>query len=252
MIEKPERKLLDAIQPYVLLAASTLISCSYNANFAAFGLVQQPHSYRARAKAGRVSFEVPEWLPFEECLFTGPGGALNAVVKHLALRRRAEPGAGGVRNCIVELPPGLAGDGSEFTLTYFAWFRFAAPPFDFHAEGRAAHYVGEALQHLAQSRGLVAGLDLQEDAAVVQLTDRLRIEVVGNQVLTELSVLASAEETTIGLGSLTLDVSGTMFPDVHHALRDALAAGEVFRGLALNVDADRALLHARGAADVQA
>lgn len=248
-----ERACLDAIQPYVLLAVSTLITSSYKQSFTPLALLQRPFTYHGEASGGRVGFELPDWLPVEECLLSAPGGELHSFVKHLALNRRADAGAPGMQIHTFELPPGSNQDGNRYALTYFAWYRFAAPPYDFHAEGRVAHYVGAALRHACLSRGTEATLDLAEGLAILRLSDRLFIEVAGDDALSAISILLDDLETTLSFSRLHLTVCGSMFPDLHAAARGALAAGESFQGAVLRADGQQFQLHAAtGGQHVQA
>ncbi|NJK42492.1 MAG: hypothetical protein HC937_01805 [Aquincola sp.] len=82
-----DRELLDAIEPYVFLAASTLVTSAYQRSHAAFALLSRPKVYSATAIQGHVDFEVPDWLPIEEALLGSAEGGLHSVVKHLALPR---------------------------------------------------------------------------------------------------------------------------------------------------------------------
>lgn len=248
-----ERRVLDAMQPYVLLAVSTLLSSSYEKNFSPFVLLQRPHVYRGLVAGGRIVFELPDWLPVEECLLSGGHGELLSFVKHLALRRRADIHAPGKTAHSLELPEGLFSDGDTLSLTYFAWFRYAAPPFDFAAEGCVAHYVGAALLHLCRGHGVTATLDLLDSVSILRLSDALAIEVVGDDALSEMSVLLGTFESSISFDALHLTVSCEMFPDLHFAAREALAAGEAFRGAILSADDHHFLLSADpGVDNVQA
>jgi hypothetical protein len=253
MTDTSERELLNAMQPYVLLAVSTLITSSYRQDFSPFALLQRPQVFRALVTKGKARFELPDWLPVEDCLLATQGGELHAFVKHLPLRRGAEVRAPGTRSQTIELPPGLCVEGSAVSLSYCAWFRYAAPPYDFAAEGRVAHYVGNALLHLARSHGVTATLELGDDEATIHLTDRLMVEVIGSDALSEMSILFEHLETSISFDGLHLSVSREMFPDLHVAAHAALEKGETFGNAVLSVDEDGMLLRAQtGGANVQA
>ncbi len=248
-----ERELLDQIEPYVLMSASTLISCAYNQNYAAFDLLSRPHVFRATASAGQVAFELPEWLPIEEALLGVAETGLHSIVKHLALQRTAGAGKPGTRIQHFQLGPALCSDGDVVTLTYSPWFRFAAPPYRFELQSHAAGYVVAALGHLSRARGLSVRLEVGTDTSVLWLSERLRIEVMGTTELTDISVLLDDDEAHLCFTNPQLSVSRQMFPDVYAAVRTASEAGEQFRGASVLVKDDQVLLCGDGrTGDVQA
>jgi hypothetical protein len=247
-------KTLAAVEPYVLLAASALITCAYNKNYAAFDLLSRPHVFRATTSAGHVEFEVPEWFPIQEALLGVGKEGLHSVVKHLGLPRSEGAGRGGTRLHRFQLDAVLRADGESVSLTYSPWFRFAAPPHRFELERDAAGYVVSALGHLCQAQGLRVRVEVGTGLSVLFLSDRLRVEVMGAAALTDMSVLLDDHETHLGFQNAQLSVSRHMFPDVYAAVRRASEAGEQFRGLSLMVEEDRVLIFGdeRTADDVQA
>jgi hypothetical protein len=248
-----ERKAFDEIEPYVLMAASTLITCAYNRNYAAFDLLSRPHIFRATVNAGRVEFEVPEWLPIAESLLGVAETGLHSMVKHLHLQRAEGAGKPGMRIHRFQLDAAWCGNGETVSLTYSPWFRFAAPPYRFDIKNHAAAYVVAALGRLSQARGLTVRTELDTDVSVLWLSDRIRIEVMGDTVLTDITVLLDGDESHLSFTSPQVSVSRQMFPDVYAAARSANGAGEQFRGASLLVDEDRILLCGdEGVGDVQA
>lgn len=241
-----ERRLLDAIEPYVLLSASTLITATFQQNHSSFALLSRPNVFRATVRGGRVEFEVPEWLPVEEALLSAANCGLHSIVKHLPLRRVARPGAPGMRLHMFEIAAELCRDGQSVSLSYFAWFRFAAPPYHFEAENQVAAYVGAALGHLGRAQGLRVRSELAPALSMLWLSDRLRIEVVGAAELTEMAILLDDDETSLSFAAPQLSVARRMFPDVYAAVRSAAEAGEHFRGAALLVEEDQVLLYDNG------
>jgi hypothetical protein len=248
-----ERKALAEIEPYVLVAASVLITSAYNHNNAAFDLLSRPRIFRAAANGGRVEFEVPEWLPIAESLLGVGVARLHSMVKHLHLHRAESAGKPGTRNHRFQLGPALCSDGETVSLTYSPWFRYAAPPYRFDLEGRAAAYVVAAMGHLCQARGLNVRMEVDSDVSVLWLSDHLRIEVMGDTALTDIAVLLDGDESHLSLSNPQLSVSRHMFPDVYAAARSANESGERFRGASLQIDEHRILLcDDGGVSDVQA
>jgi len=248
-----ERKLLDVIEPFVLLSASTLITCAYRQNYSAFDLMSRPHVFHARANAGRVDFELPEWIPVEEALLGVADAGLHSMVKHLALQRAAGAGKPGMRIHRIQLGPELCREGDLISLTYSPWFRFAAPPYRFEVGSHAAAYVASALGRLARARGFSARCDVKTDRAALWLSESLRIEVLGADMLTDVAISLDGDEASLSFVNPQLSVARAMFPDVYTALRSASEAGEQFRGVSLLIEEDQVLLYGSGgAADVQA
>jgi hypothetical protein len=247
-----ERKLLDQIEPYVLMSASTLITCAYKRNYAAFDLLSRPHVFRTTASAGRVEFELPEWLPIAEALLGVSETGLRSMVKHLHLQRAEDAGKPGMRIHRFQLGPELCGDGETVSLTYSPWFRFAAPPYRFDIESGASAYAVAAMGHLSRARGLSVRTEVDADVSALWLSERIRIEVMGDTSVTDITVLLDGDESHLGLSSPQLSVARQMFPDVYAAARSAKEAGEQFRGASLLIDEDRVLIFGdEGAGDVQ-
>lgn len=252
MASVAERKLLDEIEPYVLMSASTLITCAYNQNYAAFDLLSRPHVFRATASAGQVAFELPEWLPAEETLLGVGEAGLHSMVKHLNVQRTVGAGKPGTRIHRFQLGPALCMDGESVSLTYSPWFRFAAPPYRFDIGRHAAAYVVAALGHLCQARGHNVRMEVDADLSVLWLSERLRLEVMGDTSLTDITVMLGEEESHLSLPNPQLSLSRQMFPDVYAAARSANEAGEQFRGTSLLIDEDRVVLSGdAGVGDVQ-
>lgn len=252
-ITPDERKLLDEIEPYVLMSASLLISCAYRGNYAEFDLLARPQVYRTTASGGFVNFEVPEQFPVEHALLSTANGKVHSVVKHLHLPRKVRAGSSGMQVHRFGLGQDLCSDGENAGLTYSPWFRFAAPPYRFEIQGQASAYVGAALAHLARVKGLSVQADLKPDLSVLRLSDQLRVELIGAAELTEVAVLLGTDETSISFANPQLSVARRMFPDMDAAVRSAAQAGERFRGASLIVEADQVLIYAdSGASDVQA
>jgi hypothetical protein len=254
MTTSAERTVLAAIEPYVLMAVSTLISCAYNSNYAAFDLMSRPHVFRATTSEGQVEFEVPEWFPIHEALLAVGKDGLHSIVKHLGLPRTEGTGKSGMRLHRFQLDAALCSNGESVSLTYSPWLRFAAPPYRFDVERDAAHYVVAALGRLCQARGLRVRADAATGLSALWLSDRLRVEIMGAAALTDLSILLDGDETHLSFHNPQLSVSRHMFPDVYAAARSASEAGEPFRGLSVMIEEDRALLFGDGrtADDVQA
>jgi hypothetical protein len=247
-----ERKLLAQIEPYVLLSATALITCAYQHSSAVFDLLSRPQVLRATAHGGRVEFEVPDWFPIEESLLSVADSGIHSMVKHLALKRTVESGTPARRIHRFELGLAQCNDGDSVSLTYCSWFRFAAPPYRFEVGTHVAAYVAAALRQRVRVSGLNAQLDVKSDLAVLWLSDRLRIELLGAAMLTDVSILLDGDDTHLSFVSPQLTVARRMFPDVYSAMRRASEAGERFRGAALLIEDDRALLHGdRGASNVQ-
>jgi hypothetical protein len=244
-----ERVALDEIEPYVLMAASTLITCAYNQNYAAFDLLSRPRILRATANAGHVEFEVPEWFPIADSLLGVAQAGLHSMVKHVYLPRAERAGKPGMRVFRFQLGPALCSDGETVSLTYSPWFRFAAPPYRFDLDSHAAAYVVAALGHLCQARGLSVRTEVDDDVSVLWLSKRLRIEVMGDTALTDIAVLFPDDESHLSVRNPQLSVSRRMFPDVYAAALSARGAGEQFRGASLVIDEDRALLCGDGGMD---
>lgn len=248
-----ERKLLDEIEPYVLMAASTLITGAYNRNYAAFDLLSRPHVFRTTASAGQVAFELPQWLPAEEALLGVGETGLHSMVKHLNIQRAVSEGKPGMRVHRLQLGPALCKEGEPATLTYSPWFRFAAPPYRFDVARQAAAYVATALGHLCQARGQSVRIEVEPDLSVLWLSERLRIEAMGDEALTDITVMFDADESHLSFATPQLSLSRRMFPDVYAAARSAAEAGEVFRGASMLIDEERLVLSGdQGASDVQA
>lgn len=248
-----ERKVLDEIEPYVLLVASTLITCAFRQNYAAFDLLSRPHVCRAVVSGGRVEFELPDWFPVEEALLSAVNGGLHSIVKHLALKRMGRAGRPTMRIHQFEVSPELCREGELLSLTYSPWFRFAAPPYRFELENQVAAYVAAALGHLGRARGLSVRSQSTSDLSVLWLSERLRIEVLGAGELTEIAILLDADETSLTIANRQLSVSRRMFHDVYTALRSAGETGEQFGGASLLIEEDQVLLYGDGrTGDVQA
>jgi len=248
-----ERKLLDEIEPYALMAASTLITCAYNRNYAAFDLLSRPHVFRSTVSAGQLAFELPEWLAAEETLLAVGETGLHSMVKHLNVPRAVSAGKPGMRIHRLQLGSALCKEGESATLTYSPWFRFAAPPYRFDVEHQAATYVVTALGHLCQSRSQSVRMEVEPDLSVLWLSERLRIEAMGDTTLTDITVVFDDEESHLSLPNPQLSLSRRMFPDVYAAARGAAEAGEEFRGALLLIDEERMVLSGDGGAgDVQA
>lgn len=95
--------------------------------------------------------------------------------------------------------------------------------------------------------------DVHADVAALWLSDRLRIECMGDTALTDITVLLDEEESHLSLANPQLSVSRQMFPDVYAAARRADESGERFRGTSLLIDEGRIVLYgAEGTGDVQA
>jgi hypothetical protein len=238
-----ERDLLDEIEPYVLLAASSLITCAYQQNFASLSMLSRPTVFSSAVREGRVDLELPEWLPIEEALLSAAEGGIHSVVKHLALPRAVRAAKPGTRILRIEIGPDLCRDGESVSLVYSPWFRFAAPPYRFEIAQRPGAYVIAAFGHLARVRGLSVRVEHRADASVLWLSERLRIEVIGAEALTEMAILLDGDETSLSLAGTQLSVARRMFPDVYAALRSAGEAGEQFNGASLLFEDDQVVLY---------
>jgi hypothetical protein len=248
-----ERKLLDVLEPYVLMSASTLITSAFQGKHTTFALLSRPQIARATVSEGRVDFELPEWFPIDEALLSAADCGIRSIVKHLPWQRMTGPGNPPMRRHRFKVGRDLCRDGETVLLAYSPWLRFAAPPYDFELEHRMAAYVGAALAHLGRSAGLGARLESTPELSVVWLSERLRVEVVGADELTDITVLFDGDESAVSFVNPQLSVARRMFPDVYAALRSARDAGEQFRGASLLVEEDQAWLHSdEGADDVQA
>ncbi|NJN00268.1 MAG: hypothetical protein HC793_00880 [Aquincola sp.] len=192
-------------------------------------------------------------MPIEEALLGSAEGGLHSVVKHLALPRAVRAGRPGTRVLRFEMGLQLCREGESVSLTYSPWLRFAAPPYHFDIAQRPAAYVVAALQHLARVQGLNVRSEATAEASVLWLSQRLRIEVIGDTALTEIAILLDGDETSLSFAGSQLSVARRMFPDVCAALRSADEAGERFRGASLLIEEDQILLYgSTGVDDVQA
>lgn len=238
-----EQRCLAAIEPYVMLATSALITSAWQRDFSVFELLARPHTIASRVVNGVAAFELPRSISLDECFMESAQGGVHSFVKHLRFKRAAEPSSQGMRHLLAPLN-GVCAEGEPVSLVYTPWFRYAAPPYDFDLSSGISEYVGRAFAHIARQHGIGAEVSSAADAHRVRIGDRLSVEVVGSDTVEELAIVMAGAETSLGLRNRQLSLSREMFPGLYEAARAGRDAGESFERLGLVLEDDQFLLYA--------
>jgi len=244
--------LYSRLEPWIVLAAGTLITACYTRNFSSIQLLKSPIRYGGTISGGVAMIDLPSWFPVQEAVLDAAGGTIYAKVKELALPTNTQKvGDQAVRVQIdlrqVPLP---AGD-QAFSLTYFPWFRFLSEPIGFDVVGRVAEYVGGCFRFMFAQNGIPATIGGQGDHRAVNSDAGSIIDVIGMRSLSSITLSDGAKRSSIDLEAKEIDIDRAMFPAAYEAGQRMLGTPDRL----VNVDARLTETHlhlseAKGAANV--
>lgn len=236
-------RLFAVAEPWVILAASSLITACYRQSFATLDLLRGPVRCSGQVQGQVATIDVPAWFPAQEAVFDLGGGALYAKLKDLPLPSRTQKVGEGTRIEFdvrsIAVPP-----QATVTLTYFPWYRFLAEPVHFDAMERAAEYVAACFQFLFRRNEV--GAAIAQDAELWRVTSDagIVIDVHGLRSIQKIVIAKDTQLTTFDLKQRRMTIDRRMFPSACTAGDEMLKTADRPRHMTIEADATHLILAA--------
>jgi hypothetical protein len=233
-VQSDAETLYAQIEPWVVLAASTLITACYTRNFSTIQLLKVPIRAAGTIKDSIGTIDLPHWFPAGEGVLEVAGGAIYAKLKELPLPMGSQKiGENGIRLQFdakrVPLPAGAL----SFTLTYFPWFRFLSEPIGFDAVDRVAAHIAGCFRFMFAQHGISAAIEGDGDRRVVRSDAGLAVEIAGMSALKSLALTDGDKRTAFDLVAHEIAIDRRMFPAAYEAGAQMLKSADRL----VNVDA---------------
>lgn len=215
------------LEPWIVLAAGTLISACYARNFSTIELLKTPIRVGGTTADGIAAIDLPRWFPIQEAVLDVADGAIHAKVKELALpvgSQKLNEQAMRVQIDLrrAPLPPGPR----AFTLTYSPWFRFLAEPISYDIVGRTADYIAGVFRFLFVRHGIGAEVSGNGDSRTVRSAAGLEIEVAGMASLRGIALTQGSRRTSLDLTEREINIDRAMFPAAYTAGAEMLKTSD--------------------------
>lgn len=207
-----------AIEPWVVLASSVLITCCCTRNFTAIDLLKAPMRFRGEASDGQVQIAVPKGFPLADAILVSSGMEFLSKVKDLTLPMSTQNLNEQADVVAIKFQGVKALESlSHLDLTYYPLYRFHSEQYFFHADQKVAAYVGDCIRFIMLRNGFQPDMQQQQDRCVVASGTGVQVTVVGMQSLERIEISDSEHTTVLDLNERSISVDSLMYPSVYAA-----------------------------------
>jgi len=242
----------ELLEHWVVLAVGVFITTCARRNFSILKLLREPVRLSGTIQDSVATVDVPKWLPVKDSVLEVAGGALYGKLRELSVTARSEgldPQTVRLQIDFSRMP--LPTDPTDFTLTYFPWFRFLAEPLNFDAAGRVSDYVADCVRFLLVRSGAAASIEGDGETRRVHASGGLDIEITGTKALRSFTLSHGPSRTLFDLEGKRIEVAQRMFPAAYAAGQALLKTPDRPLNVDMAIDDERLTLTAvEGAAHV--